>query len=175
MKPRFKWRHQYDQEQDEKLGEATQIICEDPSLTAQSFVEDADLNVLARRFGITTIPMGSFDPALFRDTTQDPDLRQVLDIKREAVEAFRGLPPKIRRRFHENPIELMEFLADNDNHEEAIRLGLINTPAAGAKSASTPGSTDTESQTDTAQTTDNANRPQKEPPQGTQKTSQKGT
>ena len=36
-----------------------------------------------------------------------------------------ALPSRVRRRFDNDPAELMEFLADEANREEAVMLGLI--------------------------------------------------
>jgi len=141
MKPRFNWRHQYDVERDTKEGDNAALHCEDDSLTVQSFAQDADLNVIAKRFGINAIPTAPLDPALFRDTTNDPDLRQILDAQRNAKEQFLGLPAKLRARCHNNPKELWDFLGDPDNHEEALRLGLLKrldaAPAAPSPSDAT--------------------------------------
>lgn len=154
IKPRFNWRHQYDTARDQQEGDTAILKCEDESLTVQSFAQDADLNVLAKRFGINAIPTAPLDAATFRDTTQDPDLRQILDYRIEAQNQFRGLPAKLRRRFHDNPAELWQFLQDPDNAEEAIRLGLLTaapaTSGTPTASPSTAPATNATSHTDTA-------------------------
>lgn len=149
-KPRFNWRHQYDDARDKQEGDASTIRCEDPSLTVQAFAEDADLNVIAKRFGIDNMPIGTPDPSHYRDTTQDPELRDILDLQRHAEEAFRSLPLKLRKRFHNNRDELWQFLNDPENAEEAVRLGLLSrtTSSAGAD-ARAPHGPDTASSTTT--------------------------
>lgn len=141
-KPKFIWRHQYDQIRDKEEGDRAALRCEEESLTVQSFTEDADLNVLAKRFGITDIPIGPIDPRLFRDTTNDPDLREVLERTRAAKEYFMALPAKMRTRFHNNMGELWNFVTDPENAEEAVRLGLLTQPniADAANSSTTSGS-----------------------------------
>ena len=37
-----------------------------------------------------------------------------------------ALPSDVRSRFGNNPAELLDFLNDNSNYDEAIRLGLIH-------------------------------------------------
>lgn len=141
MKPRFTWRHQYDDDRDKKEGEAAGLTCADDHLTVQSFMEDADLNVLAKRFGLNSIPLGPIDPTMFRDTTQDPELRDVLEHQRIAKEYFMALPAKMRTRFHNNMAELWDFVTNPENAEEAVRLGLLaSTPSsAGADAPGKPG------------------------------------
>lgn len=176
MKSLIKWRHQYDREADEREGEASILACLDPSLTQQHFTDDANINVIAARFGITDIPLHALDPNLFRDTTNDPELRDVLDAQHTAREYFMALPAKMRRRFHDSPQELWDYVNDPENHEEAIRLGILAkapTPEDGARSAQQHGSTGTASPPGTAPTTDNATPTS--PPEGTPQTSQKGT
>lgn len=168
MKPRFNWRHQYDQDRDKSEGEAAGITCTDEHLTVQSFMEDADLNVLAKRFGLDNIPIAPLDPRLFRDTTNDPDLREVLERGRVAKEYFMALPAKMRTRFHNNMAELWNFVTDPENAEEAVRLGLL-TPtntANDANSSTTSASHPTAPATTTAgsSTTSTENPPN--PPRG---------
>lgn len=134
IKPRFNWRHQYDDDRDKKEGELAALECKDPSLTQQSFVQDANLNVIAKRYGITDIPNVPISGDVI-DTSLFPSLTEILDHQREAIQAWQRLPLKIRKRFHEDPNELLDFLADPDNRQEAIRLGLL-TPTPGAASAS---------------------------------------
>lgn len=126
-KPRFNWRHQYDESRDIKEGDIAALECKDESLTQQSFAKDADLNVIAKRFGINEIPVGPLDPALFRDTSNDPDLRTILEHRHAAREAFAALPAKLQKRFHYNPAELWNFVTDPENAEESERLGLLTT------------------------------------------------
>lgn len=127
MKPRFEWRHQYDNDRDRKEGDNAILACEDPSLTVQSFVEDADLNILAKRFGITNIPLAPISTDEPYDNTALPELRDVLEARRDAANKFMELPLKLRKRFHNRPDELWEFINDPENAQEAIRLGIITT------------------------------------------------
>lgn len=143
MKPAFKWRHQYDTERDTEEGNRAAVTCEDPSLTQQQFTDDADINVIAKRFGLSEVPVTPFDPSHFRDTTNDPDLRTVLELQNQAREDFMALPAKLRRRFHDSPQELWDFVQDPENHEEAVRLGILaQAPIAGSAQSGTPTASD---------------------------------
>lgn len=172
MKPRFNWRHQYDEERDKKEGELAALRCEDESLTVQSFAKDADLNEIARRYGINAIPTGPLDPAHFRDTTQDPDLRQILDIQRSAKNHFAALPAKLRKRFHNSPEELWAFVNDPENAEEAVRLGLLKKKEPESPASAT-NPTPTATPANTSKTLEG--NAQAKPPEGPPQTSQKGT
>lgn len=111
-----------------------------PSLTQQSMAEDADINVIMDRFGLTgrmpenpRVPMyGDFDTVF--------DYQSALNAVSDAYDSFMELPAKVRQRFDNNPQKLLEFLSHDDNMEEAQRLGLLRekvddgsgSPAAGS-------------------------------------------
>lgn len=125
IKTLLDWRHQYDTARDKKEGDLAALECLDESLTQQHFTKDADINEIVQRFGLTGIPAFPLDPQAFRDTTADPDLRQILDQNIEARNYFNALPHKLRQRFHYSMGELWEFVNDPENAEEALRLGLL--------------------------------------------------
>jgi len=120
------WRTSNDPEGNIREGDRAILRCEDESLTVQSFAQDADLNVLAKRFGINGIPMHPVDPSHYRDTSEDPQLRDILDAQRDAQHHFNALPAKLRKRFHNSPKELWNFLQDPENADEAVRLGILS-------------------------------------------------
>jgi phage internal scaffolding protein len=39
-----------------------------------------------------------------------------------------ALPAQIRSRFDNDPAKLIDFLENEQNHDEAIKLGLVNPP-----------------------------------------------
>lgn len=127
MTLRFKYRLPYDQEADEKAGAQAALTCEDSSLTQQQFVEDCDINVLARRFGLVDAPMpvGAFHPSHYGDFSDVPDLRTAMDLVNDAKNKFMMLPAKLRERFNNQPGRLWEFVNDPENVDEAVRLGLL--------------------------------------------------
>ena len=128
--PRFAWRRAYDTERDKLEAAACEIHCDDPSLTQQHFTEDADLNVIAKRFGLDNAPMppAPADPRYYGDFSMAPDLRTIMDRVNDARNHFMALPAKLRARFNNDPDTLWSFVNDPDNTEEAVRLGLLKKP-----------------------------------------------
>lgn len=124
---RFTWRHQYDDDADILHGAAAALRCLDESLTQQSFAEDADINVLVARFGISdgAIPPAVADPRFYGDFSDVASFREALDLSRDAVDRFNQLPAKLRDRFGHDPMRLFEFVHDPENIEEAVTLGLL--------------------------------------------------
>lgn len=123
----IQWRHQNDRAADAEERERTTIYCNDESLTQQQFAKDADLNEIVRRFGITdgAIPPQAIDPAYFGDFSDVPDFRTALETTRAAIDNFNNLPAELRKRFGNDPVELHNFVHDEANEEEAIKLGLL--------------------------------------------------
>lgn len=134
-KTRFTIRHQYDDEHDAALRDATDIVNNEPSLTKQEFTDNADINIVMKRFGIddgALLPQAA-DPRYYGDFTDATDLRESLDRTTNALERFNQLPAEIRRRFDHSPVELHRFIMDPANAEEAITLGLLHRDAAPPK------------------------------------------
>ena len=104
------------------------------SLTKQSFKDECDINVIVRRFGLTGEIPGDFQTPVSGDFRGLPDFRGALDMVRAAEAAFLELPAELRKRFGHDPQQLMEFLEDGRNKDEAIKLGLISAPAVAERS-----------------------------------------
>lgn len=127
---RLVWRHQYDGVRDELEGDRTVIWCEDASLTNQQFVQDADINVLVKRFGLdkVAVPSLALDARYYGDVSEVPDLRTLLDIARDAENKFMELPADLRARFDNSPAQLWAFVNDPINEEASVKLGLLHRP-----------------------------------------------
>lgn len=128
----IKWRSGWDDSTAEmKARAASDIECRDESLTQQHFAEDADINVIARRYGLGEgpLPPAPHDPRYYGDFTDLPDLRTALDEIRYAKQHFAALPASLRSRFSNNPANLWDFVMNPDNADEAVRLGLLAKPA----------------------------------------------
>lgn len=136
------WRNAYDRDDQEFHGELTATVNLEASKTKESFAKDADLNVLVKRFGIHGVPVLPIDPSQFGDFSGAPDLREALEIMRDATDQFNALPARIRNRFVNDPAELLSFLRNPENREEAIYLGLIaKTPEKGSQAEIQPSET----------------------------------
>ena len=69
---------------------------------------------------------------MFGDFTHFKDFFACQNAIVEAHNAFDALPVEIRERFNYDPGKLIEWLADDKNREEAIKLGLIEKAAEAA-------------------------------------------
>ena len=80
----------------------------------------------------------------FSDVSESFDFREAMTFIVNTEERFADLPAKIRKRFGNDPARLMDFLAEPDNADEAIRMGLIEAPRT-SPSLDVTGTTDTKS------------------------------
>lgn len=140
----MKFRPRHNEADQEKYGELTALdFSNDPGRTLKEPAQDADINVLMARMGVkdgSQLPHFTSPRALYGDfsgLSDDPvEFAQAIH---DGNIAFMKLPAKIRQRF-ENAEELFQWMSDNDNYDEAVRLGLLErpkTPAPGPVSSST--------------------------------------
>lgn len=122
------FRHQYvDRENDAYLSDLTAIDCSaEPDKTLQQFKEEVDLNTMIRRFGVTgQPPTASSRTPFYGDFSNVPDYQTALNAVRAAEDGFAALPAAVRERFGNNPGALLDFIGDDANYDEAVKLGLI--------------------------------------------------
>lgn len=133
MKPPFlRTAYNYDMN---KAGDESALECKDQTLTQQQFLEETDINTIVRRFGLTGELPTDFREPQYGDYTGIFDYQTAMNAVRQADETFMEMPANIRARFHNNPQELLEFLDDDDNRQEAIKLGLVKKADEPSKEA----------------------------------------
>lgn len=112
------------------VSDETGLLCEDVSLTKQSFAEECDINTIVRNFGLTGKLPDNYSPPQYGDFEGIFDYQSALNSVIAAERSFMELPAHIRARFHNNPQALLEFVSNEDNLEEAVKLGLaLERPA----------------------------------------------
>jgi len=96
------------------------------SRTKQSFKDECDINLIMRRYQQTgAISHLASQPPRFIDVAEGLDFQQALNQVIAAEQAFGALPAAVRDRFGNDPGQLIEFVSDSKNREEARRLGLL--------------------------------------------------
>lgn len=100
------------------------LECKDESLTLQSQAQDADINVILKRFGVTgELPNGLRVP-VYGNFEGVSDYREALDLIREADRAFMSLPAEVRNRFANDAGAFVDFASNPANLEELRKMGL---------------------------------------------------
>jgi len=124
----MKFRKHFDYEVKAASDEAAAAAIPDGpglSMTVQSMAEDADINVMLRRFGVTgQMPVADRLPE-YGDFTGISDYQSALHAIHEAEDRFLLLDPKIRARFDNDPQMLLEFVSNPANKPEGVKLGLF--------------------------------------------------
>lgn len=123
---RYIWRDQNDQAAAQAASDEAGHYNDLPSLTKQSFTDDADINIVMQRFGITD---GSLDPSQIRweeiDLSDAGDFQSIQNQMVRAKELFMQLPADLRYAFNNDPAQMFDWVRNPDNLEEAIELGFL--------------------------------------------------
>lgn len=97
-----------------------------PTMAHQSFKDECDINKIMARYKTTgLIEHVKSTQGAYGDFTGVEDYHTALNNLHAAQEAFMGLPAHIRARFENDPAQLLGFLDDKENYQEAVELGLI--------------------------------------------------
>lgn len=108
-----------------EVSRNTGLECLDESLTDQSGKEDADINTLIKRFGVTgTVPVLDRVP-LQSDFVGVIDYHSAMNTLLAADDTFMELPADLRSRFNHSPHEFLNFCSNPANRDEMIKLGLV--------------------------------------------------
>lgn len=119
--PRAKRSQTYDSD-----SARVRLTCEDPSLAVQASKDEADINTIVKRFGLTgEIPITNRTPF-----PQDISFDEVLDYRTAwdrllaAQASFNSLPANIRGTFANDPIAFADYAADPSNLDQLRTWGL---------------------------------------------------
>ena len=113
----------------ELASEESGLECKDVSRTKQSFGEEVDINTIVRRFHLSgELPKDVRVPQ-FGDYEGVFDFHSAMNVVAEAREAFDLFPGEVRARFHHDPQEMLAFIGDEKNYDEAVKLGIVNAKA----------------------------------------------
>ena len=98
------------------------------SRTKQSFKKQSDINVIMKKYERTGLITHTKQNGAYGDFSDVKDYHAALNAIYEANEGFMTLPASLRKRFGNDPAQLIEFLNDANNLEEAVELGLVEKP-----------------------------------------------
>lgn len=106
------------------VSKETSIDFADESLAVQSAKEEADINTIVRRFGLTGELPNDVAMPQSGDFSNAVDFHASMNLVVQAQEEFLRLPADLRARFSNDPGNFIAFFDDPANQDEAIRLGL---------------------------------------------------
>lgn len=111
----------------EKNGRVrVRTINSEPSMTQQQFAAECDINNIMKKYDgrINLVPFTA--SGHFADLTELGDYQSMLDKVLVAQDAFASLNADLRKRFNNDPAQLLSFLQDENNYDEGVKLGLLN-------------------------------------------------
>ncbi len=101
-----------------------------PTQTKQAFGDEVDINHIMKKYSFNQVqPHLQQGPGAYGDFSQVVDFHTAMVAVSNAETAFMELPAKVRNRFENDPQQLLSFLDDQDNLEEARTLGLVEAAA----------------------------------------------
>lgn len=99
---------------------------ETPSLTRQADAADADINVMMARYQEPElIPYRNGRAPDYGDYSSVASFQEALNIVRNSEKDFSVLPAAVREKFRNNPADMLAFVNDPANRDEAVRLGML--------------------------------------------------
>lgn len=95
-----------------------------PSRTQQQFKDEANINHIVERYTRTGLLPSSKLTPVYADLSS-VDFQAMQNKIIDAQQGFARLPAKVRKQFDNDPYQLLRFMEDPANAEEAKRLGLL--------------------------------------------------
>lgn len=115
--------------------------CTGESMTKQAHKDECDINRIVSRYersGVNpfAMPQASYGGEIVE--VGAATFHEAMGVVASAGEAFEALPSHMRKRFNNSPHELLAFLGDAKNLDEAVRLGLVEAPPEPVEVAPAP-------------------------------------
>lgn len=105
------------------------LRCPTETKVQQQFKDETNVSNIVKRFNRTgQLPRGRNDTGQYIDISNVGDYTEMFNRVQKVQKAFMKIPSDIRTRFRNNPQNLIDFLGDENNREEAQELGLIPKP-----------------------------------------------
>lgn len=118
-------------------SERVAIDCSKGNRARQEFKDECDINRIMKKYaGTGVLPQRA--GGMFGDFSGIGDFMDAHAMIDKAKEAFASLPSDVRKRFANDPAELIRFVSDVANREEAIKLGLIPKVVVDVKEEAKP-------------------------------------
>ncbi|QXP08219.1 MAG: internal scaffolding protein [Arizlama microvirus] len=101
-----------------------QDMSKSPNIVQQRFKTDVNINHIVEKAKVQGRLPENRNKGFFGDFSSI-DFNAMQNTVAQAREGFNLLPSKLRARFGNDPTQLINFVNDDENYEEAIKLGLV--------------------------------------------------
>lgn len=103
----------------------TQLNCPEETLTIQApFTKNANINNIITKFTKGIVSGNYGKNPIYGDFSDPEKYQNALDRVSNIKSQFETLTAEIRGKFNNDPLQLIKFLADPKNEDEAIKLKL---------------------------------------------------
>lgn len=103
-----------------------QTINNEKSMTQQQYKDECDINNIMAKYATTgEFTSKTSKQGMYGDFSQITDYQDMLDTILYAQNAFNTLPAEVRKKFGNDPGSLLNYLQDEKNYDEGVKLGLI--------------------------------------------------
>ena len=104
-----------------------QTFNDEPSMTQQQFKSQCDINQIIKKFEKTGLVTHlNHSQGQYGDFSKISNFQENLNMVMQAQMAFDALPAAVRKRFANDPSQLLDFIQDDSNYDEALKLGLVS-------------------------------------------------
>jgi len=110
------------------LGERFRTGVGGKSMTKQSMTKECDINYIMRKYQKTGAVSHINRHGAEYGFATSLDFAESMRVVTKAQGMFDALPSSIRSRFANDPAAFLEFVQDDSNEEEMIKLGLVEKP-----------------------------------------------
>lgn len=133
------------------------ITFDTKSKVQQGHEDETDINRIIGRFlGGQDVPGNSAQP-MYADISEVPSYHEMQNHIAYADQQFMKLPAKLRGRFNNKSANLVNFLLDDKNKEEATKMGFFNAPEEPTKESE---------EANSGKTPEGSPKPKEEPQKG---------
>lgn len=107
-----------------------QTITDTPSRVQQNHRDLVNVNTIVGKYRRTGFLSNvSVRQPMYGDFAAVEDFHDAVNRVQSAINDFGALPSELRKEFGNDPGKLLEFLANADNLEKAVELGLVDAEA----------------------------------------------
>lgn len=126
----------------EARSRASTLTCSDPSRTVQAQKDDADINVIVKRFGVTGQLPSAIRLPEYGDFNGISDFREAVEAVQLAEREFLKVPAEERAKFNHDPQAWLAFVSDPDNREYLDAKGYLKAHKAATAAKTAEGTPD---------------------------------
>jgi len=106
--------------------------------TEKSHLKECDIKNIIARYKRDGLPYPSWHQDGDIDVSNFPDFTQAQLVVAQGQSLFHSMPAHVRDRFKNEPANLLAFMRDPKNLEEAVKMGLIKMRPETATTPATP-------------------------------------